>query len=327
MLNVSKMSILSQIMTKSFKIKAVIAIVITATLIVPGFVLSSHKTKIYVNDDATGTQDGSINHPYRTIKQAMEAASKNSEIHVSKGTYEENVDIKKGVDIFGESKSGVVIKADDKGEAVVKMSDDTTLDKVTVEKGRYGVRVKDGAKVSISQCIIKENSKNGIFIEKDSVKKSRMVSISESEIKDNDGTGIYSERRKLSITDNEIRDNDGDGIDIEDGSSAWIADNSISSNDKSGMKLRIDGSEIWTKSNSIKDNDREGIEISYKGSAGRINIAKTKIMNNKKFGIAKVQRFVGNYPSSAWNKYLTFDTRNSIAGNGSGNISPVIIVK
>jgi parallel beta-helix repeat protein len=154
-----------------------------------------------------------------------------------------------------------------------------------------------------------------------------MVSISKSEIRDNDGTGIYSERRKLSITDNEIRDNDGDGIDIEDGSSAWIADNTISSNDKSGMKLRIDGSEIWTKSNTIKNNDREGIEISYKGVAGRINIAKTKIMNNKKYGIAKVQRFVGGYPSSAWGKYLTFDTRNSITGNGSGNISPVIIVK
>jgi hypothetical protein len=321
-----KMSILSQKIVIGGKLKALIFASVIFAVAVPGFVISSHTTKVYVDDDASGAQDGSSSHPYKTIKQAMDAVSKNSEIHISKGTYVENVNLKKGVEIFGESKSGVVIKASDKDEAVVKMEDDTTLDKVTVENGRYGVRVWGGAKASITQCIIKDNRRDGILIEGDNIKKSTMVSVSKSEIRDNHGTGIYSKKRKLSLTDNEIKNNEGDGVDIEKGSSAWIADNQISSNDKSGMKLRIDGSNIWTKNNSIRNNEREGIEISFKGRAGKINIAKTKIIGNDRYGVAKVQRFIGEAPSPLWNRYLTFDDNNTINSNKSGDISRVFAV-
>ncbi len=312
-------------MLKSPKFKRALFVVAVLLIAVPSFVLSSHKTKLYVDEHASGTQDGSGSHPYKTIAQAVRAASKNTEIHIAKGTYEENVDLKEGMGIFGEDKSDVIIKAGDKGDAVVTMADNTTLDKVTVENGRYGVKVEDGAKASIIQCIVKNNHRDGIFVVGDGIKKSSMVSISENEIRDNDGTGLYAQKRKLSITDNEIRNNNGDGIDIESGSAAWIADNKISSNDKSGMKLRVDGSEIWTKSNSIRNNDREGIEISYKGKAGRIDIAKTKIMGNKKYGVARVQKFLGNTPVAAWNKYVTFNTKNTITGNKDGDISSVII--
>jgi len=321
------MSILSQIMTKNNRSKAMVAIVIAIILIaLPGFVFSSHKDQLYVDADASGTQDGSSDHPYQTIKKAMNKADGDTEIHIAKGSYKENVEMKDGVDIYGEDKDDVVIEADDGDEPVVKMADDTTINKVTLQKGSQGVRVSDEAKASIIECVIKNNDHDGISIEADDVKKSRTVSISENEIKDNGGAGIYSGKRKLSIVDNEITGNDKDGIDIEKGSSAWIADNKINHNDKSGMKLRIDGSNIWTKNNSIRSNNREGIEVSFGGVAGRINIEKSNIISNDNFGIAKVQRLSISGSTSLWNSYLTFNGKaNEITSNGKGAISPIII--
>ena len=293
----------------------------------PALTMSSHESKIYVDDDASGSQDGSSDHPYGTIEKALEKADDDTEIHISNGYYRENIKIKDGVEIYGESKSGVVIEAEDDDDPTVIMKDDTVLDKVTVKGGKYGIEVGDGGKASVISCIIKDNHKGGIYIQDDGTKKSKMVSLSKNEIRDNDGTGIYSGKRKLSLTENKIKNNEGDGIDIEKGSKAWIADNDIEKNDKSGMKLRIDGSEIWTKHNSIKNNKREGVEISFKGQYGRIDIAKTKIEDNKRFGVARVQRAAVSGSAGLWNKYLTFDPRNVISSNGSGGISPVIIIK
>lgn len=299
------------------------AIVIIA---VPSLVLSSHKAKIYVDAGAKNTQDGSSSHPYKTIGQAMKAVNGKTEIHVAKGLYKENVKMKDKVSIFGESEDGVIIEASDRDEAVVTMENETVLNKVTVKNGNYGVKVDDDAKASIIKCVIKNNRKDGIYIKADGVKKSRIVSISKNEIKDNNSAGIYSGKRNLSISENEITDNDGDGIDIEKGASVWIADNKISNNDKSGMKLRVDGSTIWTKSNSIRKNNREGIEISFSGTAGRIDVAKSKIIGNDRYGIGRVQRFAG-ISNATWGKYVTFDNKNTIEGNKSGSVSDVISAK
>jgi len=322
------MSILSQ--KTPFRSKSaiiVMAVAIIALIAVPGFVLSSHKSKLYVRASASGTQDGSNAHPFKTIKQAMKVAKKNTEIHVSNGFYKENVAMRSDVDIFGESKKGVVIEASDKHNPVVKMENDTTINKVTLQKGSYGIKVDDDAKASIINCVIKNNKQDGIYVKADGVKKSKQVVISKNEIRNNDGAGIYSGKRKLSISENEITKNNGDGIDIEKGANAWIADNKIKNNDKSGMKLRIDGSTIWIKSNSFRDNKREGMEISFSGEAGRINISKTKIMNNDRYGVARVQRLPIDGSASLWNKYLTFDNKNTIDKNKSGGISPIIVVK
>lgn len=322
------MSILSQkIPFRSKSTVIIMAVAMIALIAVPGFVLSSHKSKLYVRASASGTQDGSSAHPFKTINQAMRAAKKNTEIHISNGFYKENVDMRSNVDIYGESKKGVIIEASDRDKAVVQMANDTTIDKVTLQKGRYGIKVDDDAKASIIECLVRDNKKAGIYTQADGVKKSRQVIISENEITDNDGAGIYSGKRKLSITENEITDNDGDGIDIEKGSEAWIADNKVNDNDKSGMKLRIDGSTIWTRSNSFRDNKREGMEISFSGAAGRINISKTKVISNNRYGVARVQRLPIAGSVGLWNKYLTFDNKNTIDKNKSGGISPIIVVK
>ena len=312
---------------KDQKNKAIIVTVLLM-LVLPILAFSSSKSDIYVAVDASGNQDGSKSHPYKTINQALAVAKEGSEIHVAKGEYKENIEIKRDVDILGEDKDDVIIKAKDDDDAVVVMYDKSKINKVTIKGGKNGIFVQGHAKASIIKCVIKDNDRNGIEIEGEDRTEKNIVSISENEIKNNGKAGIYSETRRLSIVDNNIHNNKGDGIDVSNKKSiAWISGNKIEDNKKSGMKLTIDGSEIWTKGNKIKNNKREGIEVSFFGEAGRVDIAKTTIEKNDRFGVARVQRF-GNYVlGKLWNQYLTFDSRNKISSNAFGDISNIIIVK
>ncbi len=300
-------------------------VIILATL--PFFASSGREKKIYVNGNAGRTQDGSVSRPYKTIEKAMEHADEDTEIHVANGTYRENVVIRKGVELYGENKDKTVIKAADDGKPAVFMFHKSKINKFTVREGKDGVRVDDGARVSIIKCSIRDNEDDGIHVEDGDTGKKSIVSISENEIQKNEGAGIYSERHRLSIVDNEIEENDKDGIDLAKGSIAWVAGNEIRHNKKSGLKLRIDKSEIWTKSNSVTSNGREGIEISWSGDAGRIDISKSKIRNNDRWGVARVQRHPIAGAAARWKNYLTFDNRNEFFSNKDGSVSPFVLAK
>jgi len=292
----------------------------------PIFAFSSHSHNIYVDANASGMADGSSAHPYNTISKALKNADESSEIHISKGTYKENIDIKKGVELYGSDEEDVIIEADENDQAAVTMANKTVINKVTVKGGKIGIKIKDNAKASISKCIVKGSKNEGVKVEGGDVNKSRLVSITESVIKNNKRAGIYSAKRKLSIMDNEIRENLGDGVFLEAGSDAWISGNKIFHNEKSGMVVTIDGSNIWTKSNTYKNNDREGIEVSFYGGSGRINIAKSKFMANEMNAVGRVQR-KGYYSESNWVKFLTFDNRNEFSGNIKSNISKVFMIR
>ena len=206
------------------------------------------------------------------------------------------------------------------------MEDDSEVDDFTIKRGKRGILVKKSAKASIIDCIVKYNKKDGIFIQGGDTKKSHQVVVSKSEIRNNGQAGIYSTgKRRVVIMDSEIYNNKSDGIDLAGGTSAWIAKNKVKNNGGSGFKLVIDNSDIWTKSNSIRNNKREGMEISFSGGAGRINIAKTKIVNNDLHGIAKIQK--GFLTTSLWNKYLTVENNTQLWGNKLGNVVRVYLSK
>ena len=318
----SKLSLKVSEISQVKRFALVLSLVILVSL--PALTLSSKRNSLYVDDSNKGSEDGSKNHPYKTIDEAMNKANSKTDIHVANGFYKENVEINDGVRIFGEDKNKVVIEAKTSRNPTIFMNDETVIDKVTIRKGKYGIAVKDDAKVSIIRCNIKNSERDGIYINAGKVADSRKVSISDSNITNNDGGGIVSGKRSLSITGSEIANNGGDGIDIMDGASAWIANNTITKNDKSGMKMRIDQSNIWTKKNKITHNGREGIEVDFKGGAGRIDVMDSDIFQNDNYGVARVQRV---YSANGWSKYLTFTGENNIGGNGKGNISGVFIIK
>ncbi len=295
--------------------------------LLPVFALGGKKTRIFVDSRANGEQKGSSRDPFKTINQAMKEANERTEIHVASGTYKENIVMKEGVEIFGESTSKVIIEAENNDDPVVTMKHKTVINEVTLKGGKYGVKVKGNAKASIIDCTIKDNQKDGIIAEEGDVKGTKRVSISKTEIRNNGRAGIFSHKRRLSVTDNNIHDNESDGIDLEKGTSAWIAGNNVKDNDGSGIKVRVDGSNIWTRKNTVRDNKREGMEVEFDGKAGRVNVAKSEFTENRRFGIARIQDFKLTPESGKlWDKYLTFvDGKSKFVNNFGGGISKIIV--
>lgn len=308
----------------SFKLskKEVVGSILLLTIFVLPFFAFAKNKKIYVDKNYSGVQEGTKNRPYQSISKALESASKNTTIEVGKGIYKENIEIPSGVTVAGSERDEVVIEASDRDKPVVKMRHKTQLDEVTVKKGKIGILVNDDSEASISECIIKNNSKEGIRVEKASAKSKYEVRITDNLIEDNGKNGIFSQKRKLVIMRNRIIKNEKDGIGIMPESKAWISGNTIRENKGSGMRINIDGSEIWTKSNTYRKNDREGIEINSDGKQGRIDINKSKFLGNQRWAIARVQKSGG---SASWGG-LTIQGNNEFIKSQTGNVSPIIRV-
>lgn len=57
---------------------------------------------LFVDDDNTGTQDGTAKHPYKTVQQAIDVATDNAVIAVAGGTYSQNIRVRdKAVRLYG----------------------------------------------------------------------------------------------------------------------------------------------------------------------------------------------------------------------------------
>jgi len=314
---------------QAIKEKKLLSIMIIALFLAvsPVFVFSNEYQKVFVDGDVSSSGDGSFNHPYKTINEALRKVRENGKIFIAKGTYRENLRLGDGIEIYGTgSKENVVIRAKDNDESTVVMGDETKIEKVTIKGGKNGIKVKNDSKVSIKKCLIKDSKGDGINIEGDGIKKSRAVYIAENEIKDNGYSGIYSGKRRLTIEDNRIENNDGDGIDIEKGSRVWAEGNYVNKNRKSGIKISVDESNIWIKSNSIRYNKREGIEVSFYGKLGNVEISKSKIFNNGNYGITRLQRNLSTAVGLD-GSYLKLSSENTVTGNNIGQISSVILIK
>src|SRR3989344_647810 len=117
-------------------------------IVVPVFALAGNKV-IYVDKDAKGSEDGSANHPYNTISEALNKAKDGNEVQIRKGEYKETLTIPKEVTLSGNKKdrNGVVIKGDDRDEPVIIMKDDSELKNLTLKGGKHGILVKEDAEV------------------------------------------------------------------------------------------------------------------------------------------------------------------------------------
>ncbi|QQS20486.1 MAG: right-handed parallel beta-helix repeat-containing protein [Candidatus Moraniibacteriota bacterium] len=297
-------------------------LLLIAVVALPFFGFAKGGDKIYVDKDASGTQNGSSKHPYKTISQATKKADKGDEVVVSSGTYKERVTLPRGVKLSGSGKTKTIIKSDDKEDAVIEMKDNSKVWGVTVEDGRMGIYVTENAKAEIIEVRVRNNRRDGIFIENGERTDKERVSIVKSEITGNGWSGVYSQKRKLVVSDSSIQSNKRNGIMLAAGTRAWIDDNAISGNDYSGMALTLDGSDITVASkNSIRKNGREGIEVSGFGATGSIVVKKTRIAENDHYGVARLSK-AKNMPASLWNG-LVLQKDILFSGNAAGNISPI----
>ena len=271
---------------------------------------------IYVDRDNKGKEDGSHDHPYRSIDKALSKAKKGSTVFVAKGRYKTNVTIPRDVKLVGGKSTGDVVIEGDNDKPTVTMKEDAEIKKITLKGGRHGIRVENNAEVKIIEVVIKESVRDGIHIDKGSTAKKDEVYIEKVEIKDSRMAGIFSEQRSVVVIDADIIRN-GDGLDFVAGVKAWVKDTRISDNRGSGLKLVLDGAAFWSRDLSIRRNGREGVEVNAYGSMGKIGFKEAVIIGNSRYGLAKVVRGMGSEKTLS----QIIVERSRVEGNISGQIS------
>ncbi len=309
--------------------KGIILGAVLAALVVSPFLVFGGGKVIHVDSKASGMEDGSKSHPYKTLTRALNSAKEGDELEVEKGTYKENITLPKEVWVYGAGgdRKDIVIEAKNDEKPTVEMKHGSKLSDVTIKGGRHGVRVLEDSKAHLYDVRITKSNRDGIHIDSADITKKKRVLIDKVEVDKSDRSGIFSEKRSLTIINSNIHDNNGDGIDLASGTHAWFEKNDFNDNHGSGAKLILDGSSIWSKSNDFKKNGREGIEVSSFGGQGTIEFKRASISGNDRYGVARLgktdkgMKMFGN---------LSFGigiNGSSFSSNTMGNISPVISVK
>ncbi len=310
---------------KKYKLKFLGGLIITLIIIFSWVTLGvgAGSDFIYVDDDASGTEDGSSDHPFEKIQDAIdEASDENKDVYIREGDYKENIKIWEGVELYGSHRDEVEIKADDDDDPVIKMYDNTEIRNLTIKDGQYGVLVNDGSRAYIADCRIIDNDDDGIYAESADTRNDEKIEIYNSIIAYNGWDGIYLEERKFSIKNNEIYSNDRDGVEFEKSSEGVFEGNRVKSNNGVGLRVTIDKSEIYIKNNTIRKNDRSGLEIGAEGQEGLISLnRKNKFYENDRYGIVRVER--GVFSDDQWNRNLIIDEGIKFWDNDWGNVSKI----
>ena len=297
----------------------------TVLVAVPFIVFGGSK-QVYVDKDAKGSEEGTQNHPYRSISKALKNAKEGTDVHIAKGTYKENITIPKGVKLFGKKKDmgDVVIKADNEDKPTVSMKHQTELNFLTVQGGRHGVRVLEDAKVKIYKVKVKKSNRDGIHIDAAPRDKKHRALIDTVEVRESARAGIYSEKRDIVVINSDIMSNKSDGVDLAAGMEAWFEGNRINQNGGSGIKVILDNASVWTKSNSIRNNKREGVEVNSYGGAGNVGLKKAQLVGNGRYGVARVARTVSGQNRFGGIILGTGVNDNRLEANHIGSTSPVL---
>ena len=299
------MGLLLYQMKKSYNY-LVIGIIIGGVLLSPVFVLAGGVC--YVDKDVDESGDGSNDKPYKKIAKAVEEDC--GEINVAKGKYEENVSLKKGVKLKGNSKDGTII------EGKISMSDGAEISKLSVISG--GVDVASGADADIENVRVKGANIGIVTVGGGKLTVDGVV-ISENR------KGMYIQYGKnVKITNCKVYDNKEEGLDIRANVGGSINSNEIYSNGESGIEVILGKSELSIVNNSIKKNGASGIAAQFYSDTdnkGDVNIKNNLISGNKNYGLdCKAPSGGDGKPKGYWADSMDL-TSNKVFDNKKNDFS------
>lgn len=218
---------------------------------------------LYVDNHYQGwLKLGSEKYPYADLSQALQAATLKKaglpKIHLRNGEYPGNITLPANMEIYGQSRDGVVFKNPDPLLPTVIMKNNSRLNGLTISGGLVGIAAEEQA--AIENCSVTEFKKIGI----DARPSEAEIMVKNSEIFNSSGKGLYIQSgRKIQIIGNNIHNNKEEGLDLRQEVSGEIKTNNIYANEESGIELVVGKSALQIAENNIWDNGANGITCQY----------------------------------------------------------------
>jgi len=232
---------------------------------------------LYVDDDAPAWGNGSKDHPYRSIQDAIDNALVEAMIRVFAGTYYENVIVNKTVSLIGNGSEETIIDCGGNGDVVtltsnwVSMSgfgvtgsqqfdagikvesDNNHIFKNNFTKNFYGIYLEDSSECKITNNTC-ENNSHGI-----SLHSSRDCAITNNICENNNYSIYLNSSNNCTITNNICSSNIDISIYLTLSNNCTISNNTCSSNGDRGIYLSL--SNNCTITNNIISENRIGIYL------------------------------------------------------------------
>ena len=234
----------SKLVSKSFLFAAV-ALIVLATLVVPASAA----------DLTVGAQG-----QFKTIQQAVDAATPGDTVRVAPGTYIENVVVNKPLTISAAGARPTVQAADSSRDVFLLTSSGVRIDGLTITGGASGVQIQSTSKCVVTNVFARDNVR-GVYLSH-----STENEISNSNLADN-GYGVYGDNASSNTISSNVATGEkgngialGDGIFLNYGDSNTITRNNLSANHVFGISLYNSPRNIISN-NTISDNDRIGVRL------------------------------------------------------------------
>lgn len=270
---------------------------------------------IYVdNNYSEDDSDGSSEKPYAKISKAIEkSGSGGKRIYISNGTYNENLILNKGVELYGQDRNKTIIK--NSGNGIIAKGENE-IKNLTIIGGSSAITFE--GKGEMDKCNIKNASRIGINL----TPKSDEFKLKNSKISSNSKGLFIQMRRKVEIMNNEFTNNREEGVDIRNKTTGVVKSNIIENNSESGIEIILGSSNISIVDNSIKNNRASGIATQFYpdfDKSGKITIERNVINKNGNYGIDCRIPQGGKPTADYWSSSVSLNG-NTIEDNKQGSI-------